>query len=126
MHFWDCITSFAARPLIKAPEKCNARDILGVLEKAGVQILSLLGLKFLDDNCPIHRAGIVNDWRAQNGVEILTWLANSPDFNPIKNLWAYTKRQMGPMQLQFYYLEETVTEIWNKTPQFCTGKQGST
>ncbi len=61
VHFWGCIMPFGTLPLIKAPEKCNARDYLGVNQKLGVHNLRKLGSKFIDENCPLHRAGIVND-----------------------------------------------------------------
>ncbi len=55
---------------------------MGVLEKAGVHNLRYFGLNLIDDNCPIHRAGIVSDWKVNIGIEILSWPARSPDLNP--------------------------------------------
>ena len=34
-------------------------------------------------------------WLEDHGIEVLPWPANSPDFNPIKNLWGLVKRRMS-------------------------------
>ena len=55
-------------PFIEAGGHCNARDYVDNLGQAGVQNLKSLTLKFVDDNCPIHRAKIVDQWKRDNGV----------------------------------------------------------
>jgi transposase len=42
---------------------------------------------YQQDNCPVHTANIVRNWFENNNVETLPWIANSPDINPIENVW---------------------------------------
>ena len=42
---------------------------------------------FQDDNACPHRAHIIIDSLAQEGIENLQWARTSPDMNPIKHIW---------------------------------------
>lgn len=45
------------------------------------------GRKFMQDNDPIHTSGYAAEWLRTNGVNWWKTPAESPDLNPIKNLW---------------------------------------
>lgn len=50
------------------------------------------GFVFQDDNARPHRAGLVNEYLEEVGIERLDWPALSPDMNAIEHAWDQLKR----------------------------------
>ena len=77
----------------------------------------------MQDNAPCHTARLVKDFFTQESISVLPWPAQSPDLNPIENLWALIKRKLAaefPIPKTCSELIANVTTIWGGiTPELC-------
>ncbi len=49
------------------------------------------GFLFQQDLAPAHTAKGTKSWFNDHGVTVLDWPANSPDLNPVENLWILSR-----------------------------------
>ncbi len=72
---------------------------------------------FQQDLAHAHTAKSTKSWLNDHGVGVLDWPANSPDLNPIENLWSIVKRKMrNKRPKNADELKATVKETWASIP----------
>ena len=68
---------------------------------------------FMQDGAPCHRAKIVTQFLKSKKIRILDWPGNSPDLNPIENLWSILKDKVSEKQpTSAKMLEQAIKEVW--------------
>ncbi|GBM07954.1 Transposable element Tc1 transposase [Araneus ventricosus] len=72
---------------------------------------------FHQDNAPCHKARIVLEWFEEHTDEfhLMSWLPNSPDFNPMEPIWDAMERQLTaqtPPCPNISTLRDRCLDIW--------------
>lgn len=118
LMIWGCFGA-AGRGRLHFVEKgvtINAARYIEILkDKLHLAMTISKTTVFQQDNAPCHAAATVRRYFATEGVEVLDWPGNSPDLNPIENLWCVMKRRVRakcPKTIQD--LKRAILEVWVK------------
>ena len=77
--------------------------------------------RFMEDGAPAHRAKSTKKWHQDRGVKLFEgWPGNSPDLNPIENLWSQMKHlQRHEQATSIAGLKRIAQKVWdNITPAY--------
>lgn len=122
---WGCF-SFRGRGtlhFLERGQKMNTQLYTAILsEKLPRMLAQIPRAIFQQDAAPCHTSKASKAWFRDNGVEVLEWPGNSPDLNPIENLWNAMKRRVNKGNIRnLHELKSQITRAWclEVTPQEC-------
>ena len=73
--------------------------------------------QFQQDNDPKHSSKLVCEWFRQHNLKVVEWPSQSPDLNPIENLWGELKRKLARLPCRNKKeLWENIQQEWYNMP----------
>ena len=110
---WACMSACGVGIFHLFDGRLNKERYIEILENSLNPSIDLWQLQdgfiFQQDNASCQKVHIVSDWFNSNKIQLLPWPANSPDLNPIENLWSWLDHKLGKEQL--YNLEDLKSSI---------------
>ena len=120
LMFWGCITYQKLGPLIEVQNTLNSNIYISTILEPFLRFWKILRRKvFMQDNAPCHTSKVVEAWFGLKKVKKLLWPPQSPDLNPIENVWEILFRRMRENKQQprsLVELREGIKEEWRKFP----------
>jgi transposase len=121
--FWGCFTWNGLGPIVPIEGSVTGQSYAKIINKYVVPTLHKYfpdgGGIFQEDNAPPHRSKVAKTARETAEIMTLDWPAQSPDLNPIENIWAEMKmmvRRRTPPPSNIKVLERYVKNAWGDLP----------
>ena len=100
---WRCF-SYCGKGKIKILDRnINSIKYQQILLQNLIDSVNAMGLDnfiFQQDNAPVHTSKFLKTFFKENDIELLPWPANSPDLNPIENIWVYISLELSKRNLK--------------------------
>lgn len=123
--FWGCFSWYGLGPLKAIDGSMRTDPYIELLTEELLPELeaSTVPMVFMQDNAPCHKSRLVMAFLEKERIPTLEWPPQSPDLNPIENLWAIIKarrqKKFGIPTSRDQLIDQ-VYEIWLEiTPELC-------
>ena len=118
---WGCFSSVGVGNPVFIEDRMNGDYYRSILENNLIESSSSLGLSsdfyFQQDNDPKHASNNVKNKLKEQTFNVFTWPAQSPDLNPIENLWYCVGKMIRNVPIKSAKdLREAITAAWYSIP----------
>ena len=107
---WGCFSYYGVGPIYRIPGIMDQFEYIRILEEVMLPYAEEempLRWTFQQDNDPKHTSKRAKAWFQMNRIQLMEWPAQSPDLNPIENLWADLKSAVHEAK------PRNKEELWN-------------
>jgi hypothetical protein len=122
---WGCFGHAGAGALtfLDKGARMNSAMYTSVMDAHLVGSMARLRCKvYQQDKAPCHTSKISMNWFRNKRITLLEWPGNSPDLNPIENLWQFMKRRINRERYtSMTTLKNEILCAWREcvTPELC-------
>ncbi|KNC30997.1 hypothetical protein FF38_03163 [Lucilia cuprina] len=119
---WACFSYYGVGPIYWIKTIMDQHVYVDILENVMLpyaeEEMPLLWV-FQQDKDPKHTSRKARQWLLDHSINIMKWPAQSPDLNPIENLWADVKKKIlsEAKPTNNEQLWKVIKESWEKIPK---------
>ena len=117
---WGAFGSKGKTNIAFVDSTLNSSDYIKVLQEYLLPCYKKICGKnrvFQQDGAAIHTSKVTQNWLKSKNINVLEWPANSPDLNPIENVWGLLVRRVYANGRQFKTkndLKQKMSECWEQ------------
>ena len=121
---WGAISVYGLSELIVCDSRVDSEKYMQILQQGLIPFMEEIkdwddGFILQQDGAPCHTSKRSLAWLDENNVDVLPWIPQSADMNPIEHCWAYLEaklRQRPLLPTNLTQLTAALHEEWAKIP----------